>query len=182
MSEHPAVWTDPRSGLQFWSEETGTFAVKRASGWLTDPNPTRRDRKAHELVSKDKGDDAGHLIARRFGGPDLPCNFGRQNWKQNRFGGTYFQVESMWAKELAAGNRVKVTVQEKTYLQGDGELKRTDRAFYRLVEWWVGTFPRQTHGSLEFLNSESEKMRKAMGVEVRQHNYTNNVINLADYR
>ena len=149
--------------LRFWTEETPAYSMKVAEGFLSAPNRSPRNKKEHELISKGTGDHAGHLIARRFGGPDAACNFTRQNYLQNRGGGTYYQAESTWAAALAEGARVHVIVRAKTR---SGET----RTFYREAEWTITSKTGQKiQGKVSYLNNESDKTREASGIPTMQY-------------
>jgi DNA/RNA non-specific endonuclease len=158
--------------LRFWSEETPKYTIKVAQGFLGKPNADKRSRKAHEAISKGSGDHAGHLIARRFGGPDAACNLARQNYMQNRGGGTYYTVEDIWAEALDGGAEVYVTVREKTLLG-------KDRTFYRDAEWTITSKTKgETHDKICFLNTESDKTRAATGLPTKQYDTPADVIPL----
>jgi hypothetical protein len=160
------------NGIKFWQEAQGDLTVKGAEGFLTDPNKSKRNAKEHKAVSAGTGDDAGHLIARKFGGPDLPCNFTRQNYKQNRGGGTYYDAETEWSSLLAKGEQVWVQVKAKTREGG------IDRTFYREVQWKSrakgGKFTVGT--PVYYLNSESDKSRAAAGIVPKQYEKDADVI------
>jgi hypothetical protein len=86
MDEH----TD--GSLRLWREATASHDIKFAAGRLqargsVDP---QHDLAAQRAVSKDRGDDAGHLLARQFGGREAPYNLSIQNYRQNQGGGTYW--------------------------------------------------------------------------------------------
>ncbi len=180
-----AAANDNEAGqFRFWCNDTAGFSIKGAEGWLGGANTSKRDRAAHEAVSYGSGDDAGHLIARRFGGPDTAANFGKQNWIQNRGGGTYFKTETMLWDALKAGSRVHLKVEEKTYKGTDEKAGRSgDRAFYRMMQWLIIDKANQrSGGSVAFLNSESQRMRDAMGIEVKQYDSMAKVYQMDDYR
>jgi hypothetical protein len=79
-------------------------------------------------VSKGRGDDAGHLIAHQFGGPEAPYNLSIQNYRQNQGGGTYWDLEQRWASQLKSGVAVDVTVREMSR-------KGENRPYHRHVSW-----------------------------------------------
>jgi hypothetical protein len=60
--------------VRFWRESTPTHEIKFAAGKLQTPGTVDRQRDvvAQRAVSKGRGDDAGHLIAHQFGGPEAP--------------------------------------------------------------------------------------------------------------
>ena len=100
--------------LRFWREATATHDIKFAAGKLQVPGAVDRQRDivAQRAVSKGRGDDAGHLIAHQFGGPEAPYNLSIQNYRQNQGGGTYWDLEQRWASELKNGVVIDVTVRE----------------------------------------------------------------------
>ena len=53
-------------------------------------------------------DHGGHLIARRFGGPEIPENHIAQATNINR--GLYRRLENKWDKALAKGKEVEVEI------------------------------------------------------------------------
>jgi hypothetical protein len=65
--------------LRFWRESTPTHDIKFAACKLQTPGTVDRQRDvvAQRAVSKGRGDDAGHLIAHQFGGPEAPYNLSR---------------------------------------------------------------------------------------------------------
>lgn len=60
------------------------------------------------------GDDGGHFIAARFGGPTEAFNHFAQDASFNR--GSYRAIEDSWAKELRSGKHVSVDI--KAYYAG----------------------------------------------------------------
>lgn len=83
---------------------------KNVTGVLL-PKPEGKERGGHykNTPEKQKGyDDAGHILADRFGGsPDLD-NLLSQWSKINRSGGEYYKLEETWAKALDEGKEVYV--------------------------------------------------------------------------
>ena len=108
-------------------------------------------------ISSSTGDDIGHFIGERFGPPDLPGNYGPQNWMQNQFG-TWKQMENRWAEKLQSGSDIEVTVQEFTR---PGET----RPWKREVQW-KETSPNGSvsEESMTFLNTHSPKSRERQGI------------------
>jgi hypothetical protein len=96
-----------------------------------------RDETAQSNLSSRTGDDAGHLIASRFGAPGGGRNLGLQNWIQNRWystpkeggsgtTGTWYDMEQEWTDLLKGGVGIEVEVEE-IYHPGD------ERSFMRRV-------------------------------------------------
>ena len=130
--------------LRFWREATATHDIKFAAGKLQVPGAVDRQRDvvAQRAVSKGRGDDAGHLIAHQFGGPETPCNLSIQNYRQNQGGGTYWDLEQRWAHELKSGVAVDVTVREMSRKGEDRPYHRTCHGSKRiktLLSWasWI---------------------------------------------
>jgi DNA/RNA non-specific endonuclease len=145
--------------LRFWREVTPTHNVKFASGRLQVPGSfdSKRDLVAQRAVSSGRGDDAGHLIGHQFGGPEKPYNLSIQNYRQNQGGGTYWDLEQRWAKQLKVGVVLDVTVREMTR-------KGEDRPYHRHVSWLETHKDALVLGELDFVNTMSSKGRKADGV------------------
>ena len=124
MDEHT------HGSLRFWREATASHDIKFAVGRLQAPGSVdpQRDLAAQRAVSKGRGDDAGHLIAHQFGGPEAPYNLSIQNYWQNEGGGTYWDLEQRWASQLKSGVAVDVTVREMSR-------KGEDRPYHRHVSW-----------------------------------------------
>jgi hypothetical protein len=103
--------------LRFWRESTPTHDIKFAAGKLEVPGTSerRRDIGEQRAISKGRGDDAGHLIAHQFGGPEAPYNLSIQNYRQNQGGGTYWDLEQRWAGQLKEGVQIDVTVREMSH-------------------------------------------------------------------
>lgn len=145
--------------LRFWREVTPTHDVKFASGKLQVPgsSDSKRDLVAQRAVSSGRGDDAGHLIAHQFGGPETPSNLSIQNYRQNQGGGTYWDLEQRWSSQLKSGVEVDVTVREMTR-------KGEDRPYHRHVSWLETHKDALVLGELDFVNTMSPKGRKADGL------------------
>lgn len=159
--------------LRFWSQQTSTVTTKVGAGELILQAAGKRKGQVMRSVSAGTGDDAGHLIAKQFGGPDDVCNLGRQNWIQNQSKGTYRQQELRWVDALSSGARVFVIVQEHTLI------KNPDRPFCRKVDWKI----RNANGSVDrgellFSNNDSEKVRKALGLPAAALDIPDNVIHV----
>ena len=145
--------------LRFWREATATHDIKFAAGKLQVPGAVDRQRDvvAQRAVSKGRGDDAGHLIAHQFGGPEAPYNLSIQNYRQNQGGGTYWDLEQRWASELKNGVEVDVTVREMSR-------KGEDRPYHRHVSWLETHKDSLVLGELDFVNTMSPKGRVAEGI------------------
>jgi hypothetical protein len=145
--------------LRFWREATATHDIKFAAGTLQVPGAVDRQRDvvAQRAVSKGRGDDAGHLIAHQFGGPEAPYNLSIQNYRQNQGGGTYWDLEQRWARELKSGVAVDVTVREMSR-------KGEDRPYHRHVSWLETHKDALVLGELDFVNTMSPKGRVAEGI------------------
>jgi hypothetical protein len=132
---------------------------KIAEGWLGVPDRvlTHRSASAQKGVSTGRGDDAGHLIGNQFGAPGDQRNLSLQNWIMNRGAGTWHDLEKQWADLLRKGHKVRVKV---TDVAEPGQ-----RPYHRKAEWTVVQPDGRTttHHTLDFLNSTSEKGRKATG-------------------
>jgi hypothetical protein len=145
--------------LRFWREATATHDIKFAAGKLQVPGAVDRQRDvvAQRAVSKGRGDDAGHLIAHQFGGPEAPYNLSIQNYRQNQGGGTYWDLEQRWASELKNGVAIEVTVREMSR-------KGEDRPYHRHVSWLETHKDSLVLGELDFVNTMSPKGRVAEGI------------------
>ena len=153
MDEHT------HGSLRFWRETTASHDIKFAAGRLQAPGSVdaQRDLAAQRAVSKGRGDDAGHLIAHQFGGPEAPYNLSIQNYRQNQGGGTYWDLEQRWASMLRSGVAVDVTVREMSR-------KGEDRPYHRHVSWLETHKDSLVLGELDFVNTMSPKGRMAEGI------------------
>lgn len=145
--------------FKFSTTVSGGKELKTAEGWLGVPGRvlTHRSPKAQKGVSIGSGDDAGHLIGNQFGPPGDARNLSLQNWIMNRGSGTWFDLEKQWADLLQKGHKVRVKV---TDIAEPGK-----RPYHRKAEWTVVQPDGRTttHHSLDFINTTSEKSRKATG-------------------
>lgn len=137
--------------------QKGKWTVREAEGTLGVPsrvvNPS--SATARRKLSPGTGDDAGHLIAGRFGA-GATQNLGLQNWVANR-SGSWYKMEDDWAAKLEAGYGIRVKISEFSYL---GE----SRGAWRRVEWTeVWPTGRISVHSLDFANTTSVNSRKATG-------------------
>lgn len=85
--------------------------TKRVSGTLHLAETSRRSRSAQSRAGgtdRKPTDDGGHFIAARFNGPREWYNHFAQDSNFNR--GTYRVVEDGWAKDIKAGQNVKVEI------------------------------------------------------------------------
>lgn len=150
---------------------------KSAKGVLGVPGEVRqaRDHGAQDRVAGKTGDDAGHLLGTQFGAPGGEGNLSRQNWIQNRGGGTFYDLERHWTRQLKKGTRIEVEVTDVTRV---GE----DRPFMRKVVW-KETTPDGTVSNhrLDFANADSAKRREAAGVELPKNSGAQ-VVDLNAYR
>lgn len=108
-----------------------TLKVRSASGRLGRPGTVKQHgipNSVRKQVSAGTGDDAGHLIANKYGAPGSVENLSRQNWIQNQGGGTWYEMEKRWDELLESGVGVEVRIKEFTPLDAD-------RPLYRTVEW-----------------------------------------------
>jgi hypothetical protein len=145
--------------LRFWRESTPTHDIKFAAGKLEVPGTSerRRDIGEQRAISKGRGDDAGHLIAHQFGGPEAPYNLSIQNYRQNQGGGTYWDLEQRWAGQLKEGVQIDVTVREMSH-------KGEDRPYHRHVSWLESHKDKLVLGEVDFVNTMSPKGRAAEGI------------------
>jgi hypothetical protein len=136
---------------------------KEASGRLSVPGEVQAHRKMGEQtrVAGGTGDDAGHLIAARFGAPGDARNLSPQNWVQNRGEGTYYALEKSWERKLKAGTTIDVTVRDCTR-------RGEDRPFGRVVTWTEtakdGT---RTKDRRQFINPHTSQSRQRQGIEAK---------------
>lgn len=114
------------------------------------------DPAAKRSVSRGTGDDAGHLIARMYGGPSGAENLSRQNWIQNEYG-TFRNLEQYWESQQNKGFEIEVQVTDVTKAGAD-------RPFLRNVQW-TETAPDGTKvdHSLDFVNTTTTESRQAAG-------------------
>jgi DNA/RNA non-specific endonuclease len=169
MDEHT------HGSLRFWREATASHDIKFAAGRLQAPGSVdpQRDLAAQRAVSKGRGDDAGHLIAHQFGGPEAPYNLSIQNYRQNQGGGTYWDLEQRWASQLKSGVAVDVTVREMSR-------KGEDRPYHRHVSWLETHKESLVLGELDFVNTMSPKGRRAEGIRKVGSDNPAKVINLTN--
>ncbi len=167
MDEHT------HGSLRFWREATESRDIKFAAGKLQVPSAVARQRDlvAQRAVSKGRGDDAGHLIAHQFGGPEAPYNLSIQNYRQNQGGGTYWDLEQRWANELKNGVEVDVTVREMSR-------KGEDRPYHRHVSWLETHKDCLVLGELDFVNTVSPKGRAAEGIPKVEYDNPAKVVDL----
>ena len=161
--------------FRFWRETTATHDIKFAAGRLQVPGTmdSQRDLVAQRVVSKGRGDDAGHLIAHQFGGPEAPYNLSIQNYRQNQGGGTYWDLEQRWAKHLKNGVAIDVTVREMSR-------KGEDRPYHRHVTWLENHKDSLVLGELDFVNTMSPKGRKAEGIPKVEFDTAAKIVDLAE--
>jgi hypothetical protein len=93
-------YTFTRDGLGRTVEVSGNLKLE----------PGERDRAAQDAARNVgvTGDHGGHYIAKRFGGPGDGKNLFPQNANFNL--SAYASLENSWARELAAGNSVWVSI------------------------------------------------------------------------
>ena len=171
MDEHT------HGSLRFWREATATHDIKFAAGKLQVPGAVDRQRDvvAQRAVSKGRGDDAGHLIAHQFGGPEAPYNLSIQNYRQNQGGGTYWDLEQRWASQLKSGVEIDVTVREMSR-------KGEDRPYHRHVSWLETHKDSLVLGELDFVNTMSPKGRVAEGIPKVEYDNPAKVFDLKKMR
>jgi hypothetical protein len=159
--------------LRFWRETTASHDIKYAAGRLQAPGSVdpQRDLGAQRAVSKGRGDDAGHLIAHQFGGPEAPYNLSIQNYRQNQGGGTYWDLEQRWASHLKSGVAVDVTVREMSR-------KGEDRPYHRHVSWLETNKDSLVLGELDFVNTMSPKGRSAEGIPKVEYDTPAKIVDL----
>ena len=163
--------------LRFWEErdeQTGV-TVKHAAGRLDLPprGSQARDIGAQRALSQGTGYHAGHLIAHRFGGPEIAGNLSLQNHLINQGGGAYFKQEQRWADELRAGNAVAVHIREVS--RDDASPAFQYRDIQTVITKPTGELTRET---IAFLNPETEKARQATRRVVPQLDEPATIINL----
>jgi hypothetical protein len=163
---------DIRDQFKFDNRWVGDYFYKEAKGDLGVPGQVAkwRDRKAQTDMSGGTGEHAGHMIGIQFGAPGGPENMGLQNPNMNSFapkrlqealrgrGGSYHDLESLWAEKLMKGSRIYVCVRDK-YRADE------NRPFVRWVQW-VETTPngrRQAPQTLDFGNFSSPQLREKRG-------------------
>ena len=131
----------------------------------------RESSKAQRRVSRGTGDDAGHRIGNRFGGPPDESNLDLQNWIQNQYG-TFRKLEIYWEKTLNEDVRVIASV-------SDYKIKGSNRPYKRVAKW-TEIYPDGTtkENILEFANPHTKKSRKSQNIPSRVNNQTNNVIHV----
>jgi hypothetical protein len=167
MDEHT------HGSLRFWREATASHDIKYAAGRLQAPGSVdpQRDLAAQRAVSKGRGDDAGHLIAHQFGGPEAPYNLSIQNYRQNQGCGTYWDLEQRWASQLKIGVAVDVTVREMSR-------KGEDRPYHRHVSWLENHKDSLVLGELDFVNTMSPKGRSAEGIPKVEYDIPAKIVDL----
>lgn len=163
QSENKKQKIDVSDNYKYRTYERDGRRYKEASGQLGIPGEVvdHRDATEQRKISKGTGDDAGHLIGNQFGASGGPENLSPQNWRENRSGGTYKQLENEWAKKLKDGTEIDVKVADITR-------KGEDRPFMRKVEWTEtakdGT---KTDKELYFANTYTPESRDKRGIEDR---------------
>ena len=178
-SKSPAVPDDtvsplPAGTYEYIPAETNAsgVTVKGARGELrlVDKADRLRSKGSQSKVSKGSGDDAGHYFADRFGGSGKAENLGRQNWIQNRAGGTWFEMEMEWENKLKSGWRIKATVMEA--------MRAGERRPYKRKVTWTEIDPdgKLTSHERIFANTETPKSRASGGIKPAVTGQTNNVV------
>ncbi|HEX3435191.1 MAG TPA: DNA/RNA non-specific endonuclease [Pseudacidobacterium sp.] len=164
---------DIRNRFKFKQWPQGEYFFKEASGELGVPGQveTHRDVKSQRDLASGTGDHAGHMIGVQFGPPCGIENMGLQNSNMNTFapkrlqealrghGGSYHDLESMWADKLKKGSRISVIIQDKYR-------KDENRPFVRWVQW-IETTPngkQQAPQTLDFGNFSSPQLREKQGL------------------
>jgi DNA/RNA non-specific endonuclease len=164
---------DIASDFEFREFMQNGKTYKTAKGELGTPGRVvqHRSKYAQSKLSSGTGDDAGHLIGNQFGAPGDAQNLSLQNWKMNQGGGTFHDLESVWAEKLKLGVRIKVEVTDITKA---GE----NRPFVREVTWTETNLDGSVKsGKMTFGNFETEKGRIAKGIPPTVDSpQTNNVI------
>lgn len=154
------VLPDISHHFRHYEQIVGPGRHQVSEGWLGVPGHVRTHRSttAQRNVSGGTGDDAGHQIADRFGARGDQKNLARQNWKQNRGNGTFYDLEKHWDQLLASGHKVRVKVSD-VFDAGAA------RPRYRKVEWEVVTPDGKSRSAhqLDFLNAETDASRNAAG-------------------
>jgi len=162
QSENKKQKTDVSDNYKYSTYERNGRIYKEASGQLGIPGEVvdHRDANEQRKISKGTGDDAGHLIGNQFGASGGPENLSPQNWRENRSGGTYKQLENEWAKKLKDGTEIDVKVADITR-------KGEDRPFMRKVEWTETKDGIKTDKKLYFANTYTPESRDKRGIEDR---------------
>jgi hypothetical protein len=154
------VLPDISHHFRHYEHMVGPVRHQVSEGWLGVPGhvKTHRSPTAQRNVSGGTGDDAGHQIADRFGARGDQKNLVRQNWKQNRGGGTFYDLEKQWDQLLASGHKVRVKVSD---LFDAGAA----RPMHRKVEWEVVSPDGKSQSAhrLDFMNTDTDASRKAAG-------------------
>lgn len=105
---------DVSKQFEFKEWHAGGRRYQQASGRLGVPGrvKTARSRADQSALSRQTGDDAGHLIANQFGAPGDLRNLTLQNRVTNRWG-TYRDLERKWAELLENGSGIEVVVTDR---------------------------------------------------------------------
>ena len=171
------------------------YKVKEAAGQLGRPGHVKVHRSQYQQskVSRNSGDDAGHLIGNRFGAAGGTENLSRQNWMQNQGGGTFHDLENAWDAKLQRGVDIRVQVRDLTPAEEAAKVANPNhyRPLYRKVEW-VETLPdgRTSRHDMVFFNAHSGDSaarvgsRTKQGVPTREFppGHTAQIIDLNSYR
>jgi hypothetical protein len=165
--------------FRFGTITRGRNTVQWAEGRLGVPGRVRVHDSAanhraitHHASGSHPGDQAGHLIGRQYGAPDVPENLTPQNYVtnsranraddwipqgQSRYG-TYRRLEDRWTELLGSGTGVHVRV-EDVFRAGE------TRPFMRRVEWTeIAADGSEVRRSLDFMNPHTPNSRAAQGV------------------
>jgi hypothetical protein len=101
--------TIERNGYQFDIDHEGrTIAASGKLQLVDSPQRSRRAQSGAGGTDRKPADDGGHYIAARFRGPAEKFNHFAQDRNFNR--GAYRALESQWAKKIAQGHKIMVTI------------------------------------------------------------------------
>ena len=106
--------TDDGEGREYYYEtdEQGRI-IKCETNNLQHKNREGRLEHNPDTPDKNSTDDAGHLIADRFGGSPELDNLVSQDSELNRRGGDWYAMEEEWAKAIEEGKTVEIEIEVK---------------------------------------------------------------------
>lgn len=95
----------------YWTDDQGRVVKAQTTLNKVDHDNPRDEKAQRNLRDKLKGDDAGHIFARMFGGPGQAVNLTpMERYTVNQGSGTYGQLEKMWQKAIESGKAIELEV------------------------------------------------------------------------
>ena len=127
-------------GYVYGTDSLGRVTQAYAANLELEPGIRTRSELTLARGLGEEGDDAGHLIAARFGGSDSVWNLAPQDSNLNR--GVWNRMETVWSDAIKMENEVSINVMAN-YVD-----KETRPASYTVQTWING----ELHSTLSFQN------------------------------